>query len=147
MSGCAGVTGYANGGGPAGRGGAAAGVGGVDGGLVFVELLPSDGGDAGVVGMVVFPAPPSGGAGGRDEVVVVVVVVDVVLSPAAAGVCGVTSVGWPTQAIVTTLIATITPAPASAASTLSRRSCTFTPTRDFDALPAVRPRAHRDVNH
>ena len=66
------MPGYANGGVPPGThpgiGGAAGGT--VDaGGAGDVEVRPRLGGDAGVVGIVVLPAPPSGGPELVEEVV------------------------------------------------------------------------------
>jgi hypothetical protein len=64
--------GYANGGVPPGTqpgiGGLAAGIGGVDGGDVDDVVSPRAGGEAGVVGVVVIPAPPIGGAEADEEV-------------------------------------------------------------------------------
>ena len=76
------MAGYANGGVPPGIhpgiGGAAAGT--VDAGADDdVDVRPRLGGDAGEVGVVVTPAPPSAGAELDEEVVLDVVLVSVLL--------------------------------------------------------------------
>ncbi len=87
--------------------------------MVDVELLPKVAGGAGVVGPVVLPAPPSVGAEVDEEVVVVVVA-----APLVVGSVMLTfSEPHPT---VTAPMPTTTPAPATAASTLSFRCCNFT---------------------
>jgi N-acetyltransferase len=113
------ATTYAKGGGPAGSGGAAAGTCGVDGGVVDVELLPIVGGPAGVVGVVVFPAPPSLGGEVDEEVVDVVGAAPLVVGSVRLACT-------PPQATVTAPIVTRTPAPTTAPSILIFGCCDFT---------------------
>jgi hypothetical protein len=107
-------------------------------------LPPSDAGAAGVVWTVVLPAPPIAGPDAVEDELDAAVELSVALVVRGDGYVGAgASVGsavlacLPPQATVIAPIDTSTPAPATAATTLSLRCCDFTSDLTLSVGPDV----------